>query len=621
MNEILYIICLPLFAGILLYLIPEKLRTVKGIFTTIIAAYTFYQSILLFNGQTGICSLKQLIGFSGYSELFTNSLKDADKYVSFNIDALCQLIVLFVNLFALLIIIYSLFYIDKNKKISNYYSFVLITLGTSNGAVVSNNLLLFLTFWGILGFTLYKLIRGSDEESSATAKKTLAIVGASDGIMILGIAIIWKITKTLNMNEISLKARNALTITAFLALLIGSFTKAGAFPFHTWVPDYAKDAPASSTAYMPASLDKLLGIYFLARICNYLFVLNQWLTFTLLAIGVITIITAVMMALVQHNYKRLLGFHAVSQVGYMIVGFGLGTVIGVAAGLFHMLNNVLYKTGLFLVSGNVEHKTGKEDIDQLGGLSKAMPITFICALIFALSISGVPPFNGFASKWMIYQGIIEFGQGTGIANQLWIVWLGLAVLGSALTLASFVKFISGLFLGKKQKEFEKVKEVNILGWLPIVIIALGCIALGVFSTNYFVPKLFNPIVGEIKLIGIWNSTTVSILILISIVLGVLIYLIGNVKNFRTEDSFVGGGETMREDSHMATTGFYETIKSFGFLSILYEKAEKRWFDIYDLSKKLIFWLGRIFQAAHTGVLPNYAIWVFAGLIIMLLILI
>ncbi|MCK4662012.1 MAG: hypothetical protein KAT68_04060 [Bacteroidales bacterium] len=620
MNEITYIICLPIFAGILLFAIPEKLKNVKGIFASVISLYALYQSILVFNGQVGIYDLKQLVGDSGICQLYANSLNDAAKYVTFNIDSLSQLIIIFVNIFAFLIVIYSLFYIDKKKKVYNYYAFFLITLGTSNGAVLSNNLLLFLTFWGILGFTLYKLIKGADEESSSTAKKTLIIVGASDGIMILGIAIIWKITNTLNINELNLATNNALAITAFLTLLIGSFTKAGAFPFHTWVPDYAKDAPASSSAYMPASLDKLLGIYFLARICNHMFVLNQWLTFTLLTIGVITIITAVMMALVQHNYKRLLGFHAVSQVGYMIVGLGLGTVIGIVAGLFHMLNNVLYKTGLFLVSGNVEKKTGKSDIDDLGGLSKAMPITFICALIFALSISGIPPFNGFASKWMIYQGIIEFGQGSGIANQLWIVWLGLAVLGSALTLASFVKFISGLFLGKTKKEFERVKEVNILGWLPISLIAIGCIVFGVFSTNFVIPKLFNPIVGEIKLIGMWNSTTVSILVLASIVLGFIIYLIGNIKNFRSEDSFVGGGETMREESGMATTGFYETIRNFGFLSILYDKAEKRWFDIYDISRKIIFWFGRGLQGAHTGVLTNYAIWIFAGLIIMLLIL-
>ena len=119
-----------------------------------------------------------------------------------------------------------------------------------------------------------------------------------------------------------------------------------------------------------------------------------------------------------------------------------------------MINNAIYKSGLLLSAGCVEYRTGKEDIDDLGGLSKAMPVTFITSLIFALSISGVPPLNGFASKWMIYQGIIDFGKGSGIANQLWMVWLGLAVLGSALTLASFIKYIGGIFLGRKKDEFE-----------------------------------------------------------------------------------------------------------------------------------------------------------------------
>jgi NADH:ubiquinone oxidoreductase subunit 5 (subunit L)/multisubunit Na+/H+ antiporter MnhA subunit len=304
----------------------------------------------------------------------------------------------------------------------------------------------------------------------------------------------------------------------------------------------------------------------------------------------------------------------------MVVGLGLGSMIGVAAGLFHMVNHALYKSGLLLSAGSVEYRTKKNNIDEVGGLSKTMPITFICALIFALSISGIPPLNGFASKWMIYQGIIDFGSGVGIANQLWIVWLGLAVLGSALTLASFIKFIGGTFLGKQKVEFKEIKEVPFLMWLPLVILALFCVCFGVFASNYIVPKLFMPITGEFSFIGIWHSTTVSVLILVSLLLGFIIYLIGNIKNFRTEDSFVGGGETMREDAHFATTGFYETIRNFGFLSKIYDKAEKRWFDIYDISKKIINWFSKGLQGAHTGVLPNYAIWIFAGLIIMLLIL-
>jgi multicomponent Na+:H+ antiporter subunit A len=479
---------------------------------------------------------------------------------------------------------------------------------------------MFLTFWGVLGITLYKLIPGRDEESSSTAKKTLILIGASDSVMIIGIVILWKLTGSLSMNGISLEQNDLITLIAFLALLVGSFTKAGAFPFHTWVPDYAQNAPASSSALLPASLDKLLGIYFLARLTTGIFILNDGMRLLLLSIGVITIISAVMMALVQHNYRRLLGFHAVSQVGYMILGFGLGSVIGVAAGLFHMINHALYKSGLLLSAGCVEYRTGEENIDELGGLSKTMPVTFFASLIFAMSISGVPPLNGFASKWMIYQGIIDFGIGTGIANKLWMIWLGLAILGSALTLASFVKLIGGIFLSRSKPAFENIREVPFQMWIPLLILAFFCIFFGVFATNLIVPKLFMPVSGEFEFTGFWNSSFVSFLVLISFVLGLIIYLASGLKKFRTEDSFIGG-ERIQDQTAYPTPEFYKTIGEIGFFSWMYKKAEKKWFDIYDLAKQFVLWSSHKLSEAHTGVLPGYIIWAFAGLIIMLLIMI
>lgn len=619
MNEVLYIIIIPIIVGLALFIIPKKLNIAKGILAIIVSLITLFYSSIIFVAEQ--FALTPYTFLNQAESTFLRSINfDLIKYSALNIDSLNQLIILFISIFGFLILLYSIIYISKEKKVSNYYEYFLITLGCSYGAAASDNLLLFLTFWGVLGLTLYKLIKGHDEESSAAAKKTLIIVGASDGIMILGIGILWKITGTLNMSDIMLATSSPLTVTAFFALLIGSFTKAGAFPFHSWIPDYAKSAPVSSSALLPASLDKLLGIYFLARICNYLFVLNDWLRVVLLAVGVITIITAVMMALIQHDYKKLLGFHAVSQVGYMVVGFGLGTMIGIAAGLFHMINNTLYKSGLMLSAGSIEHKTGKNNIEEVGGLSKAMPITFIAALIFALSISGIPPLNGFASKWMIYQGIIEFGTGTGVANSLWIVWLGLAILGSALTLASFIKFIGGIFLGRKKEAFKNIKEVSPLMWIPLVILALFCVVFGVFATGYVIPKLFYPITGEFSFVGIWQSETVSLLILLSIVLGIIIYFIGNIKKFRTEDSFVGGSEKMRELGDYNAVEFYKTIGEFKLFKYLYQKAEEKWFDIYDLSKRVVLWFSHLFSTTHNGVLSNYAIWVFAGIIIMLLIM-
>ena len=334
------LILFPVAAGLLLFIVPERYLTFKGIFALMASLITGYLTITLFSSAIQMTSLSEGLRNGCLAMFGAEFVQDASRYATFTLDNLSKLMILFASLFASLIILYSIIYL-KIRKVRHYYSWFLVTMGCSYGALLSDNLLMFLTFWGVLGITLYKLIPGRDEESSSTAKKTLILIGASDSIMIIGIVILWKLTGSLSMNAISLEQNDLISLTAFLALLVGSFTKAGAFPFHTWVPDYAQNAPASSSALLPASLDKLLGIYFLARLTTGIFILNDRMRLLLLTIGVITIISAVMMALVQHNYKRLLGFHAVSQVGYMILGFGLGSVIGVAAGLFHMINHAL----------------------------------------------------------------------------------------------------------------------------------------------------------------------------------------------------------------------------------------------------------------------------------------
>jgi formate hydrogenlyase subunit 3/multisubunit Na+/H+ antiporter MnhD subunit len=547
-------------------------------------------------------------------------LTGAGQFSSYNIDNLGKFITLAVCFFGMLILVYSLAYLDKDRSPRNYYPWFLITIGLSAGAVLTDNLLLFIVFWGILGLTLYKLIKADDDLSSSAAKKTLILVGSSDGIMILGIAILWKAFGTFSISELeNVPTGFPVLFFAFLCLVTGSFTKAGAFPFHTWIPDYAERAPASSSALLPASLDKLLGIYFLARICIDIFSIGQGLTFLLLLLGVMTIIFASMMALIQPNYKRLISYCAVSQVGYMVVGLGLGTPLGIAGGLFHMINHALYKSGLFLAAGNVEARTGLQNLDELGGLSRAMPVTFISALVCALSISGVPPFNGFASKWLIYQAIIDFGSGTGAASQFWILWLGLAVLGSALTLAIFIKFMSGIFLGRKPDHLEDVKEAGVLMWLPVLLLAVICMLFGIFASETIIPKVIMPLIGDFGYPGIWDSTAVAILIFVSIILGGIIYLTTDRSRFRTDESFIGG-ETVGEEHSYRVVEFYKTIREFRWLSYLYDLAERKWFDLYEICKNLTLGFSKWLSTAHTGTLTWYALWVLAGLVIMLIVI-
>lgn len=590
----------------------------KGILALLVSMFTAYWAWIIFRTEPAIVSLFAP-EISGAGENIGELLNSCNQYMRFAVDELSRLIVLLGGLFGLLISLYSLKGVSAEDKCRNFQSYFLITLGFSFGTILADNLLLFIFFWGILALTLYKLIPAYDEESSAAAKKTLIMIGSSDGIIIIGIAILFKLTGSLTMSNISIETGSLLSYAAFFALLTGSFTKAGAFPFHSWIPDYAQKAPAASSAYLPASLDKLLGIYFLVRICHDMFVMSDILRLLILCLGVITIITAVMMALVQHNYKKLLGFHAVSQVGYMVLGIGLGSVLGLAAGLFHMINHALYKSGLFLVSGNIKTQTGEDDLDNLGGLSTKMPLTYIAALVFALSISGIPPFNGFASKWMIYQGIIDFGSGTAIANKLWIIWLALAVLGSALTLASFIKFISGAFLGNMDDKMQDIREVRMTMILPVIILALLCTGLGVFATSWFIPGIFFPVTGQFEFYGVWQSTNVSLLIFFSILLGVVIYLGTNHGKLRKAESFIGG-EKMSADRGFPVTGFFETIRNAPLLSQIYDTANKGWFDIYSRSKDCILWLNKGLSKGHDGVLHTYLLWIFGGLVIILLIL-
>jgi len=433
--------------------------------------------------------------------------------------------------------------------------------------------------------------------------------------MLLGIALVFRLSGSFAMNGAAISTSGIVGAVAFFCLLIGSFTKAGAVPFHTWVPDFARKAPASSTALLPASLDKLLGIYFMFRICTGMFTLSEWITLFLVAIGVITIIVGVMMALVQHNMKQLLGYHAVSQVGYMVLGLGLGTPLGIAGGLFHMVNHTMYKSGLFLAAGNVEHRFGTDQIEHLGGSARYMPVTFLAAVIFALSISGVPPLNGFASKWVIYQAIIDFGSGTGIANNLWVLWLSLAVLGSALTLASFIKFISGVFLGRTVKPANAgIAAPSMI--IPVSVLALICVVTGIFATPYVLPKIIRPLIPEFEIQGIWQSGTVAVMVLVSIVVGVLIYLAGNVKKFRTEDNFIGG-ERDQDITKVSVLDFYKTISQAPFFRSMYSAASRKWFDIYDIGKGIVMYFSKIAGSAHTGILPFYIAWLISGLIILL----
>ena len=545
------------------------------------------------------------------------------KYPWLKLDALNGFMVFAVGLFFILTLIYSSRFMKGKKNLPQYYGYVILTAIAAVGALLANNFILLLVFWGFLGLVLYLLINMGDEDADKASKKALIIVGGSDALMILGIAIINYYTHTFQMDYVRLGLNNWLTVTAYLCIAIACFAKAGAMPMHSWIPDCAKSAPIPVTAYLPASLDKLLGIYLLTRISLDLFQMNRLMNNFLMFIGAATIIAGVMMALVQHNMKKLLGFHAVSQVGYMVLGIGTANPIGIAGGLFHMLNHAVYKSCLFLTAGNVEHRTGTSELDELGGLGKFMPITYISCIIASFSISGVPPFNGFVSKWMIYQGLIE--NLSGSESRLQVVFTSFcliaALFGSGLTLASFMKLLHAVFLGERINTAKEKAEVPAAMWFPPVVLASICVIFGIFAfvlpLKYFIFPAVPGLEGS-QFPGVWLPVQATLLVICGLVIGLIVFKLLRLKiQARTDSTFTGGEAESTPESMVTGVDFYKSIEEVGLLKRIYKRAEGGAFDIYNWGKK-IFIIARPLQFLHNGVLPTYMVWILLGMVCLFL---
>ena len=611
------LVFLPLIIGFVILLLPNKFSPLFRGLTLIVSIAVFILGIIVF--KTGGSNTPWTILRLGSVELT----------LILTATPLGKFMLLFATGFGLLITLYSLksrTAADENRNANIYYGAILLAIGGSAGILLSGHLLILLIFWEIVTVSLYLLVSTGRENSNFAATKSFAMIGASDAAFMLGIMLIWALSGTFVISDIHLATTSALPVIAFLLLLLAAITKAGALPLHTWVPTSGEYAPASVMALLPAAIDKLLGIYLLLIIVKEIFIIETATALNLLLaiIGAATIIIAVMIAMVQHNLKKLLSYHAVSQVGYMILGIATGTPVGIAGGIFHMVNNAIYKSCLFLCGGAVEQQTGTADLEKLGGLGKMMPWTFATCLIAALSISGIPPFNGFVSKWMIYQGVIDMGRDqVGTTAGLWPLWLVAAMFGSALTLASFVKLIHSMFLSRSPSGLKEVREVSAVQIIPMVVLAGLCVVFGIFYVQVPLQKLIYPLLPSLGVtvesqLSLWSAGLATILILIGIGLGILIWLIGRLSNkIRIVPTWTCGEIQDNDQMIIPGTHFYKTVSSMDGLKQLYAGQEKGYFDAYDQGGKCGLGLTGFLRWLHSGVLPMYLTWVTLGLLIIL----
>jgi len=630
-------IWVPILAGLVVAVLPRRgaaegasraIAEIAAIAVTILAAVW---GVLIWASPATLGSVEQVTRVVTPAwDIFRSRALEIDwtGQVLFSVDSLSGFAGAAAGLLALIMTVYAVgFSRQKGASALRLYSGILLSVGATFGSLYAENLVVLAIFWGFLGIPFFMLLSLGSDDAPAAAKKAFIIVGGTDSLLVLGIALVWIKTGRLTFGGGALSTSFASLAVAYACFLAAALAKAGAIPLHSWIPGAAASAPVPAVALLPASLDKILGIYLLARVSLELFALTPFLKGLVMVLGAVTILAAVFMALVQHNLRKLLGFHAVSQVGYMVLGIGTGTFVGVAGGLFHMLNNAIYKSCLFLTAGSAERKAGTGEIGRMGGLAKLLPVSFVCAIIAALAISGVPPLNGFVSKWMVYQGVVEFGQAgaSGLGSHLWVVLLAAAVLGSALTLASFVKVLYGVYLAQRlQDEPAPAGEgENLLTRIPMIALALACVVFGVAA---FLP-LSGAIlpaagVGSVKAVpkelwaGFWQPSLATGLILVGLAVGVLIYIVGTVAHAR-EDAPYTGAEVHDEDFRFSGGDFYETMTRVPPLASLYERAEKKVYDLYEWGRRLVEYAGKALRALHGGVLYQYVTWTVVGMVVLL----
>ena len=384
--------------------------------------------------------------------------------IALEVDALSLFFALLISTAVFVSAIYSIRYMVHDECVPQYYVLYCMLAGGVLGLVLSGDIFNMFIMVEILTFAAVALTSFRTKVFGAleAAFKYLVVGCMGSTAILTGVIMLYAQYHTLNLAQLANLVpgtMNNATKLAFAFLYIGFSTKAFIVPFHPLAADAHGAAPASISVLISGVLTKS-GIYGIIRLTYFLFqTMNLGsMQFMLVFIGSVSMFVCVTMALAQHDFKRLLAYHSISQIGYVLAAVGLSTSLGISAGLYHAMNHTLFKGLLFLAAGAVLHETGTTDLGKLGGLAKKMPHTTVLFLVGAFSISGVPPFNGFASKWMIYQATYQKAVETNNIGFLLVTIVALVT--STLTLAS-----SSARCPRSMKTSGKFPSACVLPWV------------------------------------------------------------------------------------------------------------------------------------------------------------
>jgi len=480
-NELLpFFIVIPLGAAFFIPMVALRLKWVPDLLANAVMAGLAAMAFLTI-GQTGIYHL------GGWGTHLGIDLR---------LDGLTTLMLITINTIGLAMVIFSVQYMNRYTSKLRYYSIFLCLVAGLNGIVLTGDLFNLYVFMEIVAISSYALVAFGCEHDELEAAFKYAVLGTvASAFVLIGIALLYAMLGTLNMAEMSVKLAAGgmnMPITFALGLFLCGFgLKAALVPFHAWLPDAHPAAPAPVSAMLSGVVIKTAGIYVLARLVFNVFSVQFLpdLLSILRILGLVSMVVGVLLAIGQWDMKRLFAYHSISQIGYIVLGLGLGTPLGLAGALFHMVNHSVFKSLLFLNAGAVEYATGSRDLKHLGGLGRSMPVTANTSMVASMAIAGIPPLNGFWSKLIIVLACIESGH----------PWLALAaVLVSLMTLASFLKVQKYAFWDAGKLGTALSLEVPILMRMAMLMLAALCVVLALLVlTGLRTPYLITPAVDAL----------------------------------------------------------------------------------------------------------------------------
>ena len=402
------------------------------------------------------------------------------------VDGFTAIILCIINLIGFLAVFYSISYIAKYTSEDFFYALFCLMIAGMNGVVASGDIFNIFVFLEISSISSYALVAFGVEKQQLEATFKYQVLGGLASFLILfAIGFLYWRTKTLNIADI----RTALGsgsdrkfyLMAEIMLLTGFGLKAAIMPFHAWLPDAHSSAPSPISAMLSGVLIKAVGIYVIIRLFFNMFVISEEMAILITTLGTLSMVVGVFLAIGQWDIKRLLAYHSISQMGYVVMSAGIGMILisrgirqevaalAVAGSIFHLINHAAFKGLLFLNAGAIEYSTGTRDLKEMGGLAKSMPVTSATSFVASLSISGIPPFNGFFSKLIIIIAAV-------MAH--FYLLAALAGIVSIITLASFLKFQRYAFYNKEpDREKKEIREVPFPMLFSMVVLSIICLLL------------------------------------------------------------------------------------------------------------------------------------------------